>query len=122
MMWDRVTCPDDEDDGSTNITDGSTSHTIMELEDGSSYTITVTASNAIGSGTVSEPVSGVTNEIGKYNLYRCIYMYLFTIIESVYLKIQTSVIVKQTRLLVLLYQKSIKYTTRKLNCAVNYTL
>ena len=65
VMWDRVTCPDDEDEGSTTIIDGSTSHTIMALEDGSSYTITVTASNAIGSGTVSDPVSAVTNEIGE---------------------------------------------------------
>ena len=60
------------------ITD--TSHTIMELEDGSTYTITVTASNAIGNGTVSESVSGMTNETGKYNhLCRCTCSQLLTL-------------------------------------------
>ena len=65
VMWERVTsgeCPD-EDEGSTTITGATTSQTIMELEEGSTYTITVTASNAIGS-TVSDSVSGVTREIG----------------------------------------------------------
>ena len=66
MMWERDTsgeCPD-EDEGSTTITDGSTSLTIMALEEGSTYTITVTAGNVIGS-VVSEPVTGVTNTIGR---------------------------------------------------------
>ena len=65
VMWERDTsgeCPD-EDEGSITITGSSTSHTIMELEEGSSYTITVTASNVIGS-TVSDSVFGVTVEIG----------------------------------------------------------
>ena len=65
VMWERDTsgeCPD-EDEGSTSITDGSTSHTIMEVEEDSTYTITVTASNVAGSA-VSESVSGVTWEAG----------------------------------------------------------
>ena len=68
VMWERDTsageCPDDVDQDSTTITDGSTSHTIMELEEDSTYIITVRASNAIGSA-VSDSGSGVTREAGK---------------------------------------------------------
>ena len=67
MVWERDTsageCPD-EDEGSTTITGDSTSHTIVGLEVDSTYTITVTAINAAGSS-ISESVSGVTNEIGR---------------------------------------------------------
>ena len=66
MMWERDTlgeCPD-EDEGSTTITDGSTSYTITGLEEGSSYIITVTATNAAGI-VISEPVIEVTEEGGK---------------------------------------------------------
>ena len=67
VMWERDTsgkCPD-EDEGNATITSGSTSHTIMEVEEDSSYTITVIASNVAGSA-VSESVSGVTKQAGKY--------------------------------------------------------
>ena len=66
VMWERDTsgeCPD-EDEGSATITDGSTSYTITGLEEDSSYTITVTATNAAGSA-VSEPVTGMTGEAGE---------------------------------------------------------
>ena len=56
-------CPD-EDEGSTIISDGSTSHTIRGLEEDSNNTISVRASNVAGS-TISEFVSGVTREAGK---------------------------------------------------------
>ena len=65
VMWQRDTsgeCPD-EDIGSTTITDGSFSYTISGLEEDSSYTITVTASNEAGSA-VSDPVTGITGETG----------------------------------------------------------
>ena len=65
MMWQRDTsgeCPD-EDISSTTITDGSLSYTITGLEEDSSYTITVTASNVAGS-LVSDPVTGITGETG----------------------------------------------------------
>ena len=93
MMWERDTsareCPDEDegsttisdrdegssaitdvDEGSSAITDGSTSHTIRELEEDSTYTISVRASNVAGS-TVSESVSEVTREAGRllYTLY-----------------------------------------------------
>ena len=51
VMWEG-----DGTRGSTIITDGSTSYTITGLEEDSSYTITVTASNAAGSA-ISEPVT-----------------------------------------------------------------
>ena len=66
MMWERGTSGEcrDEDEGSATITDGSTSYTITGLEEDSSYTITVTATNAAGSA-ASEPVTGMTGEAGK---------------------------------------------------------
>ena len=66
VVWERDTsgeCPD-EDEGSATITDGSTSYTITGLEEDSSYTITVTATNAAGS-VVSDPVTGMTWEAGE---------------------------------------------------------
>ena len=66
VMWQRDTsgeCPD-EDIGSTTITDGSTSYNITGLEEDSSYTITVTASNAAGSA-MDDPVNVTTMESGK---------------------------------------------------------
>ena len=66
VMWERDTSGEcsDEDEGSTTISDGSTSHTIMRLEEDSTYTITVTVRNAIGNA-VSDPVSGVTEEASE---------------------------------------------------------
>ena len=66
MMWQRDTsgeCPD-EDEGSISLTDGSTSYDIMELEEDSSYSITVTASNAAVS-VVSNTVTAMTLEAGE---------------------------------------------------------
>ena len=66
VMWERDTsgeCPDEDEDSAT-ITDGSTSYTITGLEEDSSYTITVTATNAAGSA-ASEPVTGMTGEAGE---------------------------------------------------------
>ena len=66
VKWERDTsgeCPNVDEDSAT-ITGGSTSYTIPGLEEDSSYTITVTATNAAGSA-VSVPVSGVTAEASK---------------------------------------------------------
>ena len=66
MMWERDTsgeCPD-EDEGSATVPGDTTSYDIMGLAGISSYAITVTASNAVGSA-VSEPVSEMTGEIGE---------------------------------------------------------
>ena len=66
MMWERDTsggCPD-EDEGSATITDGSTSYTITGLEEDSSYTITVTATNAAGSA-VSDTITRMTGGAGE---------------------------------------------------------
>jgi len=60
VMWER--------DGTRNsiiITNGSSSYTITGLEEHSSYTITVTASNAAGSAP-SYRVTVVTGEEGEY--------------------------------------------------------
>ena len=66
VIWKRDTSDkcSDEDGGNTTVTDGSTSYSIKNLEEGSSYTITVTATNAAGS-VVSDPVMGVTEEVGE---------------------------------------------------------
>jgi len=66
ILWKRDTSEEcsDEDGGNSTVTDGSTSYSIGNLEEGSSYTITVTATNAAGSA-VSDPVMGVTEEAGE---------------------------------------------------------
>ena len=66
VTWERDTsgeCPD-EDEGSTTITDGSTSYTITGLEEDSSYIITVNATNAAGSA-ISVSVTEKTEEAGE---------------------------------------------------------
>ena len=67
MMWQRDTSGECsyEDEGSTTITDGSTSYDIMRLEDDSGYTITVTATNVAGSSVVSDAVTATTQEAGE---------------------------------------------------------
>ena len=65
-MWERDTsgeCPAVDEDIAT-ITGGSTSYNISGLEEDSSYTITVTATNAAGSA-VSVPVTAMTGEAGE---------------------------------------------------------
>ena len=67
VMWQRDTsgeCPD-ENEGSTPLSGGSTSymHEIMELEEDSSYSLTVTAVNAAGSSEVTVTVT--TEEAGE---------------------------------------------------------
>jgi len=57
VVWERS--------GSATITDGSTSYTISGLEEDSSYTITVTATNVAGS-TFSCPVTLITEELSEY--------------------------------------------------------
>ena len=71
VMWKRDTsgeCPDVDED-SFSLTDGSTSYDIMGLEEDSSYSITVTASNAAGSSAVSNTVTAMTLEAGEIILY-----------------------------------------------------
>ena len=73
IQWERDTsgaCPG-EDTDSTTISGGSaTSHTIPGLEEDSTYTITVTASNGAGSSAASNTVTAMTGEAGKrLNLY-----------------------------------------------------
>ena len=55
----------DEDQDSTTITDGSTIYTISGLQEDSSYTITVTASNTAGSSEVNNSVTALTEEAGE---------------------------------------------------------
>ena len=66
VIWKRDTSEECsyEDGGNTTVTDGSTTYSIDNLEESSSYTITVTATNAAGSA-VSDPVMGVTEEVGE---------------------------------------------------------
>ena len=67
IQWVRDTSGacSDEDTDSTTISGGSaTSHTIPGLEEDSTYTITVTATNTAGSA-VSDTVTAMTGEAGK---------------------------------------------------------
>jgi len=66
VKWERDTsgeCPD-EDIGNATITHGPTSFSIGQLEESSTYNITVTANNIAGS-VASDPVIGMTGKIGK---------------------------------------------------------
>ena len=68
VMWetdDIGGCSGGSDMDSITITDGSTSYDIMGLEEDSSYTITVTASNSAGSSEDSNTVTAMTLEAGE---------------------------------------------------------
>ena len=65
VMWETGGCPGGSDMNSTTITDGSTSYDIMGLEEDSSYTINVTASNSAGSSAVSNTLTAMTLEAGE---------------------------------------------------------
>ena len=67
VVWQRDTsgeCPD-MDDGTATISDGSAGYSVMNVEENSSYNITVTAINAAGSSVVSNEVTAMTPEAGK---------------------------------------------------------
>ena len=65
MMWERDTSVgcSDEDEGSDIII--TSFYDIMGLEEDSSYTITVTASNSAGSSANSNTVTAMTLEAGE---------------------------------------------------------
>ena len=68
VMWetdDIGGCSGGSDMDNATITDGSTSYDIIGLEEDSSYTITVTASNSAGSSVVSNTVTAMTLEAGE---------------------------------------------------------
>ena len=65
VVWRRNAskeCPD-VDEGSTTLTNGSTNHLLMMLQEGSTYIITVTAANIFGA--FNNSVYGVTEEAGE---------------------------------------------------------
>ena len=66
-MWQRDTSGEcsDEDEGNVTITSGSTGYDIVGLEEDSSYSITVTATNVAGSSAVSDAVTAMTLEAGE---------------------------------------------------------
>ena len=66
VMWSSEQCPNDVDEGDTIITDGSTSYTINNLRGGTSYNITVTATNA--AGTSNDTITVKTMEGGACNI------------------------------------------------------
>ena len=68
VMWetdDVGGCSGGSDMDSTTVTDGSTSYDITELEEDSTYSITVTAFNSAGISAVSNTVTAMTMEAGE---------------------------------------------------------
>ena len=68
VMWETDNiggCSGGSDMNSTTITDDSTSYDITELEEDSTYSITVTASNPAGNSGSSSPVTEMTMEAGE---------------------------------------------------------
>ena len=77
-MWetdDIGGCSGGSDMDSTTITDGSTSYDIMGLEEDSSYTITVTASNSAGGSSVSNTLTKMTLQAGESS--SCLRSFIF---------------------------------------------
>ena len=93
VMWTSEKCPDDADEGSATITDGSTSYTIESLREGSSYTITVTATNSAGTGLGDSETAETEEESERFvalsygialvyvhvysYIHVCMYMYIY---------------------------------------------
>ena len=70
VVWQRMSGECRADDmGNKTVLDSSTNFTIVDVEEYSSYSITVTASNAAGRNAVSNSVTATTLESGK--LCRC---------------------------------------------------
>ena len=68
VMWetdDVGGCSGGSDMGSTTITDDSASYEITGLEEDSTYSITVAASNSAGSSGLGSPVLSMTMEAGE---------------------------------------------------------
>ena len=68
VMWetnDVGGCSGGSDMDSITINDGSTSYDTTDLEEDSTYSITVTASNSAGSSAVSNSVIAMTMEAGE---------------------------------------------------------
>ena len=66
LTWERDTlgeCPD-VNEGNATVSGSSTSYTIIQLEEDSSYTINITATNAAGSVT-SAPITEMTREASE---------------------------------------------------------
>ena len=67
-MWqtdDVGECSGGSDTGNATIIDDSTSYDITGLEEDSTYSITVIASNSVGSSAVSNTVTAMTMEAGE---------------------------------------------------------
>ena len=69
MMWTSDECPDDVDEGSATTTE--TSYIIEGLREGTSYTITISATNSAGTSP-SDSVTGETQELGTLMCVQCI--------------------------------------------------
>ena len=66
VMWTSRGCPDNIHHDSSTTTD--TSYTVEGLRDGTSYNITVSATNSAGT-VYSDTVTGETQETGKWPFY-----------------------------------------------------
>ena len=74
VMWTSDECPDDVDEGRATVSE--TSCIIEDLREGTSYTITVSATNSAGTSP-SDSVTEETEELGNY-LRNFIYFMFFT--------------------------------------------
>ena len=81
VEWTSEECPDDVDEGSATITDGSTSRTIESLREGSSYTITVTAINSAGTGPSDSETAETEEDSEKFGL-QGIYIHVICVYPS----------------------------------------
>ena len=82
VMWSSEECPDDVDEGSATISNDTTSHTIESLREGSSYTITVTATNSAGTAPSDSETAETEEDSERFVaiLWHCTCVYLRTCI------------------------------------------
>ena len=81
VMWQRDTsgeCPE-QDEGNTTITNGSTSYTMTDLEEYSTYTITLTAENFFSSATSNTTVA-LTQASGNSAKLSLVFVYIFAVL------------------------------------------
>ena len=85
VMWqtdDIGGCSGGSDMNRVTIANGSTNYDIMGLEEDSSYTITVTASNSAGSSALSNTIAIMTLQAGESSRLRCFICFRFFFYSS----------------------------------------
>ena len=66
ISYSNIDCPNNIYDDITGISDSETMYTLTDLEEGTEYSITVTAILSDDEGTASDTVTATTMSVGEY--------------------------------------------------------